>query len=184
MRIITGTAKGKTLKSLNGLDTRPTTDKVKEAMFSAVQFDVEDADVLDLFAGSGQLGIESLSHGARKVFFNDSSAAAVGIIKENLTVVRDFADKSEVYRLPYDAFLRMVKTSFDIAFIDPPYSKGIIGKVLPPLTAKMNPGGVIICEHESGLEFPEKVGDFGIDRSYVYGSVTVTILGHRVRSPD
>jgi 16S rRNA (guanine(966)-N(2))-methyltransferase RsmD len=177
MRVITGTAKGVKLNTLSGTDTRPTGDKIKEAMFSAVQFEVRDAVVLDLFAGCGQLGIEALSRGARFAYFADINAKAVSVIRENLIKTRfDSSQRSRVDRLPHTAYLRLIKEKFDIAFLDPPYSRGIIGEVLPVLISKMNPGGIIICEHEKQLCLPERIDGFTIDRTYHYGSIDVNIL--------
>jgi 16S rRNA (guanine(966)-N(2))-methyltransferase RsmD len=179
MRVITGIAKGKPLHSLSGKDTRPTGDKIKESIFSIIQFKVQDAIVLDLFAGSGQLGIEALSRGAKKAYFADINGQAVEIVKANLEYTR-LEDSSRVDKLPYDAFLRLCKDTFDIAFIDPPYEKGLIEKALPLLAPKMNKDSVIICEHEKRLQLPETIEDFTIDKIYEHGSVTVTILrnGH------
>jgi 16S rRNA (guanine(966)-N(2))-methyltransferase RsmD len=179
MRVITGTAKGVNLTALSGVETRPTADKVKEAMFSAVQFALEGAVVLDLFAGSGQLGIEALSRGAGKAYFADNNPQAVAIIKGNLEKAQFFNSQcSRVDRKPYTAFLRLVKDKFDIAFLDPPYERGIIEKVLPLLVPKMNganPDAKIICEHEKRLCLPEKVDAFEIEKVYHYGSVSLTI---------
>ncbi|MCL2070797.1 MAG: 16S rRNA (guanine(966)-N(2))-methyltransferase RsmD [Oscillospiraceae bacterium] len=181
MRVITGTSKGVNLNALSGTGTRPTTDKVKEAVFSAIQaiVDIEGATVLDLFAGSGQLGIEALSRGAKKAYFNDNNPKAAMIIRENLKKT-GFGDSrySRVGRLPYSAFMRLVKDEFDIVFLDPPYEKGIIEKALPLAVSKMNTGdsgGVIVCEHEKSLILPEKVGVFGVEKVYLYGSINVTI---------
>jgi len=176
MRVITGTAKGKPLKTLlrNG-DTRPTTDKVKEAMFSAVQFEVEGAVILDLFAGSGQLGIEALSRGASIAYFADNNAKAIAVIRDNLEYTR-LADRARVDRLPYNAFLRLLDNKADIAFIDPPYGKRLIEKVLPLLIPCMNPDGIIICEHEKDLRLPENIGGFTVTNAYEYGTINVTIF--------
>jgi 16S rRNA (guanine(966)-N(2))-methyltransferase RsmD len=187
MRVITGTAKGVPLKSIQGNDTRPTSDKVKEAIFSAVQFDVEGAVILDLFAGSGQLGIEALSRGAKMAYFADNNNRSVAVIKENLEKTL-LANKSRVDRLPYTAFLRLAKARqvfcksqsdiwerFDIAFIDPPYNKGIIEKVLPMLLPLMNTNGIIICEHDGQLNLNGLNEQWTVD-CYNYGVVNVTIL--------
>jgi len=182
MRVITGKSKGVNLNALSGDSTRPTSDKAKEAMFSAVQFDIEGATVLDLFAGSGQLGIEALSRGGKKAYFVDNHSKAVAVINENLKKT-GFSDReySQVSGLPYAAFLRLAKEVFDIAFLDPPYEKGMIEKVLPLLIPKMRctvsagHNGIIVCEHEKSLCLPEKVGCFGIEKIYRYGSVHLTV---------
>ena len=138
MRAITGTARGKRLKTLEGLDVRPTSDKVKEAVFSIIQFDLPGAKVLDLFAGSGQLGIEALSRGAESCVFTDTNKSAAAV-------------------------------KADIALLDPPYSKGLIEPALKLLSEKLNAGGIAVCEHEAGLELPEKIGRLTKHREYGYG---------------
>jgi len=175
MRIITGTAKGKPLISLSGKDTRPTGDKIKESIFSVIQFEVADSVVLDLFAGSGQLGIEALSRGAKKAYFADINAKAVEIVKANLEYTQ-LEENARVDKLPYNAFLRLCKDCFDIAFLDPPYERGLIEKALPLVIPKMNQNSVIICEHEKRLQLPETIGDFTIVKTYEHGSIAVTIM--------
>jgi 16S rRNA (guanine(966)-N(2))-methyltransferase RsmD len=180
LRVITGTAKGKPLKSIASKGTRPTSDKIKEAIFSVITFmvDIEGAVVLDLFAGTGQLGIEALSRGAEMAYFADNNPKAVAVIRENLEYTK-LADRSRVDRLPYNAFLRLCKAKFDVAFIDPPYGKGIIENLLPILVQKMNSSenlsSVIVCEHEKELCLPEKVDGFEVSQVYNYGSKNVTI---------
>jgi len=174
MRIITGAAKGKKLKTPDGLDTRPTTDAVKEAVFSAIQFDIRDRAVLDLYAGSGQLGIEALSRGAAKAYFADISEAAIVIVRENLEKA-GFSEKAEVFRLPDSAFLRKTTAVFGIAFLDPPYGNGHIIKVLPRLLPKMSADGIIVCEHEKELVLPEKAGDFTKDKVLGRGITRVSV---------
>jgi len=178
MRIITGSAKGKKLIAPEGLDTRPTTDSVKEAMFSAVQFEIRDRVVLDLFAGSGQLGIEALSRGAKKAYFADISAKAVEVIRLNLEKA-ELSDKAEVKRLPDSAFLRTASETFDIAFLDPPYGKGHIQKAMKKLIEKMSAGGVIVCEHEKELVLPETAGSFEVDKVYRHGGTSITVYRGR-----
>jgi 16S rRNA (guanine(966)-N(2))-methyltransferase RsmD len=182
MRVITGTAKGKPLKSLTGRDTRPTGDRIKESIFSVIQFEVENSVVLDLFAGSGQLGIEALSRGAEKAYFVDNNAKAISIIRENLEYTG--FDEVSVSKLPYNAFLRMVQDNFDIAFLDPPYEKGIIAKALPLLIPKMSNDSVIVCEHEKRLCLPEQVDGFYIDKVCEYGSMSITIYRNGKTNED
>ncbi|MCL2634824.1 MAG: 16S rRNA (guanine(966)-N(2))-methyltransferase RsmD [Oscillospiraceae bacterium] len=174
MRIITGSAKGKRLKTVEGVTSRPTGDKIKEAIFSVIQFDVENAVVLDLFAGSGQLGIEALSRGARSAYFNDAAQSAVVVIHENLQNT-GLSDKAHVSRQYAEKFLRNTDNRFDIAFVDPPYNIGLVNKVLPKLIEKMHPDGIIICEHEKELTLPENIEIFNTDKTYRHGSTSVTI---------
>ena len=174
MRVITGSARGRRLRSPEGRDVRPTADKVKEAVFSVVQFDIESSAVLDLFSGSGQLGIEALSRGARSCVFVDSSRISADITKENISAA-GFKDSSNVVTADSISYLRMCRNTFDLAFLDPPYGKGLIEQALPLLCGHMSNRGIIVCEHEKGLELPEKAGELIKSRTYKYGKTEVTV---------
>ena len=173
MRIISGTAKGRKLKTLAGDDVRPTSDKVKEAVFSAIQFDIEGRRFLDLFAGSGQMGLEALSRGAESATFIDSSAESVRICKENISTL-GFDVASKVIRSDALSFLNLCSDKFDIAFLDPPYAAGILEKALVLLSQKMSDYGTIICEHPPEVTLPDNVGGFTVYRKYRYGKINVT----------
>ena len=123
LRIITGTAKGKKIKTLEGEATRPTSERIKEAVFSAIQFDIEDRRVLDLFAGSGQMGLEALSRGAESVTFIDSAREAIDIVKENARTT-GFFDRCKYLVSDYRNYIRKAsgREGFDLVFIDPPYA--------------------------------------------------------------
>lgn len=163
------------LVSLEGTDViRPTADAVKESMFSIVQFDIEDAVVLDLFAGSGQLGIEALSRGAKKCYFVDSSKASIEVIRQNLEHTK-LTDDAVVVNMPNSAFLRTAREKIDIAFLDPPYEKGLIQRSLPALAGIMQKNGIIVCEHEKDCRLPEEVGGFVIAKQYKYGKIALTV---------
>ena len=174
MRVITGTARGRKLAALEGVEVRPTTDMVKEAMFSILQFEMEGANVLDLFAGSGQLGIEALSRGARACVFVDSSRDSQNITRQNLQHT-GLSSAARVAAMDYAAFLRSTKDTFDIALLDPPYEKGLAADALPLLVDKMSPGGAILCETRKGEPMPERVGEFAIHRTYRYGKIALTL---------
>ena len=120
MRVITGSARGRKLKTMEGMDTRPTSDRVKEAVFSAIQFDLPGSVFLDLFAGSGQMGIEALSRGAKQAVFNDLNPKAVQVVRDNL-LATGFSRQARVLNLSLEGFLRTDKTLFDLAYLDPPY---------------------------------------------------------------
>lgn len=167
MRVITGEARGKRLKTLEGLDVRPTTDKVKEAIFSIIQFDLPEARVLDLFAGSGQLGIEALSRGAKSAVFVDQLKSSVNIVRENVESC-NFSERSRILCMNAADYLRSGAVC-DIAFLDPPYSKGLISEVLPLLESKMSDRGIVVCEHEAVLKLPERVGKLKKKKEYGYG---------------
>ena len=175
MRVITGIARGVKLETLEGVAVRPTTEKVKEAIFSAIQFDIEGRRVLDLFAGSGQLGIEALSRGAEKAVFVDSSFDSIEVIKRNVKKA-GFEKKSVISKIDFSQFLQFTKETFDIAFIDPPYNDGLIAEALAKTSKVMSEHGIIICEHPEEVELPSDVSGFGIYRQYKYGKlITVTI---------
>ena len=147
MRVITGTARGRKLVAPEGMDVRPTGDKVKEAVFSAIQFDIEGSYVLDLFAGSGQMGIEALSRGAEKAVFVDSSQKSVNCVNENIKNTGFVKNSVIVTRDSYD-YIRYTSEMFDIIILDPPYRHGHIAKILPLCAEKLNEGGSIVCEYE------------------------------------
>jgi 16S rRNA (guanine(966)-N(2))-methyltransferase RsmD len=181
MRVITGTARGARLLTLEGMDTRPTGERVKEAIFSSIQFEIEGRRVLDLFAGSGQLGIEALSRGAQSATFVDSNAQAVTVIKQNLEHVK-LADKASVVPGDYAAGLARSNTVFDIAFIDPPYGRGLAEKALMLAAPKMSRQGVILCETAKNDAMPEQAGDFELLKKKNYGKTAVSI--YRVKESE
>lgn len=173
MRVITGTARGRHLETLSGDDVRPTTDKVKESVFSIIQFQVQDRMFLDLFAGSGQMGIEALSRGAKGAYFLDLRREAAAVIRKNLSAT-GLADKAEVRCADSLMFLRSAPVKFDVAFVDPPYNKGLAKKALEDLPSAMNKSGVIVVETATEEELPESAGEFLLDRTYRYGKIKVT----------
>lgn len=174
MRVITGIARGKNLKTLEGNDVRPTSQKVKEAVFSAIQFDIEGRRILDLFAGSGQLGIEALSRGAKSVVFVDNSNASVKIINQNIENV-GFSDISKVYNADYASFAAMSRDTFDIVFLDPPYLKGLLLPALKSVLPLMSDYGIIVCEYPNEVEIPAEIGGFKVAKTYRYGKINVSV---------
>lgn len=173
MRVITGSARGRKLITLDGDDVRPTTDKVKESLFNIIQFDVEGASFLDLFAGSGQIGIEAISRGARQVVFVDKSKKSIDVIRQNLKTTK-FEKFAVVINSDSLSFLAGRMEKYDIAFLDPPYSKGILQSALEKLPAVMNENAIIICESPTKEELPENVGEFRIFKKYSYGKTALT----------
>lgn len=173
MRVITGTARGRVLNTVAGLDVRPTTDKVKEAVFSSIQFEIEGAKVLDLFCGCGQLGIEALSRGAQMCVFIDSDRRSIEVTKQNLIHTGLFK-QARVSQTDAQAYLASCREMFDIAVLDPPYSKGMLQLALPLLVEHMSLSGVILCEHEEKDVLPETVGDFIRVKKYRHGRISVS----------
>ncbi|MBO5200999.1 MAG: 16S rRNA (guanine(966)-N(2))-methyltransferase RsmD [Clostridia bacterium] len=173
MRVISGSARGRRLTPLPGNEVRPTTDKVKEAIFSAIQFDIEGRRFLDLFAGSGQMGIEALSRGAASAHFIDSSADSIKVCRDNIKSA-GFEGDSKVIRMDALSFLNTTAERFDLAFLDPPYGGELLLKALALTTEKTSDYGTIICEHPPEVTLPEEVGGFRIYRVYRYGKINVT----------
>ena len=174
MRVITGTARGCRLTTLPGEDTRPTTDKVKEGLFSAIQFDIEGRRVLDLFAGSGQLGIEALSRGATGCVFVDRNPEAVAVIKQNL-LKTGLSSQSQVVATDALSYLERPKDAFDLVFLDPPYSAGLLPTTLEKAANHVNDGGILICESDEDTVLPDKVDRFTLDHVRRYGRVHIWI---------
>ena len=130
MRVIAGSARSLPLKTLEGMDTRPTMDQVKEGIFSAIQFEVEGRRVLDLFAGSGQLGIEALSRGAKSCLFVDRSAEALAVVKANCKTA-GVDRQSDIRQGEAESFLANIRGPFDLALLDPPFHHDTVAAVLP-----------------------------------------------------
>lgn len=174
MRVITGSARGRRLETLPGDDvTRPTAESVKEALFSMIQFEIEDKKVLDLFAGSGQLGIEALSRGAEFCTFVENNKRAEQIVRKNIEHC-GFNAVSQLVISDAAAFSAR-KNSFDIAFLDPPYHKGLIEKCMPYLVRSMTDDGIVICETSKEESLPLSFGSFSVDKERIYGKTKITI---------
>lgn len=174
MRVITGTARGRKLETLAGDEvTRPTSESVKEALFSMIQFEIDDKKVLDLFAGSGQLGIEALSRGARFCTFVENNKNAKSILERNILHC-GFENISHVVLADAVPFTSR-RGNFDIVFLDPPYHKGLIEKCMPGIVNCIADDGVIICETARDETLPEAFGDFSVDRERNYGKTKITL---------
>jgi 16S rRNA (guanine966-N2)-methyltransferase len=173
MRIITGSARGKKLVTLEGVDVRPTPDRVKEALFNILQFGIEGRSFLDLFAGSGQIGLEAISRGAESTVFVDMSKKSVSVIEQNVSST-GFGSKSKVVNADSVMYIKRTSEKFDVAFLDPPYRSGLLQEALPFTAEAMNPGGIIICEHPRDEELPECAGDFCKLKEYRYGKIILT----------
>lgn len=170
MRVITGTARGMRLKELPGLETRPTTDKVKESVFNIVQFDVEGRRVLDLFGGTGQMGIEALSRGAASCTFVDVRKEAAAVIRANLAHTK-LEEQGKVVQGDYLAFLTGCREKFDLVFLDPPYGAGMLEKALEAIAKIdiMTENGIIVCESAAESALPELAAPYAKGRDYRYG---------------
>lgn len=177
MRIITGTARGRKLKTLETLDVRPTTERVKEGLFSALQFSIEGRRVLDMFAGSGQLGLEALSRGARNALFIEQSSKAIAVVRKNVAAC-GFGDRSKVVQSDALSYLKNSEEVFDIAFIDPPYADDKLDSFIKAAVEHMSITGTVCVEAPKERILPESfsgVVEFVIDRTYVYGKTKITM---------
>lgn len=176
MRVITGSARGAKLRTLDGLATRPTSDRVKEAIFNIIQFDIEGRRVLDLFGGSGQLAIEALSRGAAYAVVVDQNPKATAIIKENLKKTK-LDQKASVFQSDYLQFLSTTRERFDIIFLDPPYAENFIENALRKISEIdiLTEGGIIVCERSRERSLPAAVGDLICSKDYCYGKTAVNL---------
>jgi 16S rRNA (guanine(966)-N(2))-methyltransferase RsmD len=175
MRVITGSARGRRLKELTGTETRPTTDKVKESMFSIIQFDIEGRRALDLFAGTGQLGIEALSRGAAECIFVDHRADAVELIRENVRLC-GLEDRAVIRRGDALAYLRSGE-KFDLIFLDPPYAGDLLNAAMESITGFdiCRQHGIIVAESAADHVLPPVQPPYRLYREYRYGKIKLTV---------
>lgn len=180
MRIVAGAARGRRLKELPGMDTRPTTDKVKESMFNIIQFDIEGRRVLDLFAGTGQLGCEALSRGAEYVTFVDQSREAVRVVKENAALVAD-PDRFEVLQRDAVGFVESRPGKYGLILLDPPYRTGLMEKTLEAIAGIdiVAEHGIIVCETGAEEVLPILPAPYEPGREYRYGKIKLTLYHRR-----
>ena len=177
MRVITGSARGRRLRELEGQETRPTTDRVKESMFNILQFDVEDSRVLDLFAGTGQLGIEALSRGAASAVFVEQRRDAVALIRENLKLT-GLSERARVVNGEALAYLASAGEKFDLIFLDPPYAAKLWKPVLEAVSRFdiLSDHGIIICESAADRLLPQVAPPYEQGREYRYGKIKLTVF--------
>lgn len=179
MRVVSGTCKGRSLKAVPGTGTRPTTDKVKESIFNIIGPYFDGGLVLDLFAGSGGLGIEALSRGMDKGIFIDRDYSAFQTVKANLDVCK-LSDQAEVYKNDSGRALKALikrELSFDLIMLDPPYKKQKLIELVEEISKArlLTDKGYIVCEHSHDVTLPEQIGRFIIKRKEVYGIIAITI---------
>ena len=174
MRVITGSCRGRRLMEPANMDVRPTTDQVKESLFNIIQFDIEGRRVLDLFAGTGQLGIEALSRGAASCTFVDSSRESIRLVRENL---KRCALTAQVVQCDGIGFLRGCG-KFDLIFLDPPYNTGLDAQAM--LAVKefdiLTNGGIMVCETRPDAVLPAFPPEYGETRTYRYGKIKLTVV--------
>jgi len=176
MRVITGKARGIQLKTPEGLQTRPTADRVKEALFSIINFDIPGAKVLDLFGGTGQLGIEALSRGAASATFVDAREDSCRLIRENLKRTKLEKD-AKVVRSDYMDYLHRCREQYNIIFLDPPYAEVFLENAIKKITEIdiLQSDGIIVAERPLGKELPWEFEGYTRSKDYKYGKVLLTI---------
>lgn len=176
MRVITGKARGVQLKTPEGMQTRPTADRVKEALFSIIQFEIPGTTVLDLFGGTGQLGIEALSRGAQRAVFVDAGESACKLIRENLRRT-GMEDQGRVVRSDYLQYLKNAREKFDIILLDPPYAEVFLENALNCITEIdiLQSGGIIVCERPVGKELLWEFSGYTRSKDYKYGNTLIVI---------
>ncbi len=175
MRVISGTARGRRLLQPEDGAVRPTTDMVKESLFNIIQFQLEGTSVLDLFSGTGQLGVEALSRGALSAVFVDRSDKALKLVRANLSHT-GFGERGEVYREDALAFLKRGR-KFDIIFLDPPYESALAEKALEIINTFdiLNENGIIICETKADKQLPDVEIPYKKGREYRYGRIRISL---------
>ena len=176
MRVITGKARGVQLKTPEGMQTRPTADRVKEALFSIINFDIPGAKVLDLFGGTGQLGIEALSRGAASAVFVDAREDSCKLIRENLKRTKLEQD-AKVIRSDYLDYLNRCREQYNIIFLDPPYAEVFLENAIKKITEIdiLQSDGIIVAERPLGKELPWEFEGYTRSKDYKYGKVLLTI---------
>jgi 16S rRNA (guanine(966)-N(2))-methyltransferase RsmD len=176
MRVITGTARGIQLKTPDGMQTRPTADRVKEALFSIINFDVPGAKVLDLFGGTGQLGIEALSRGAESAVFVDAREDSCKLIRENLRRTK-LEKNAKVIRTDYMDYLKRCREQYNIIFLDPPYAEVFLENAIKRITEIdiLQTDGIIVAERPLGKDLPWEFEGYTRSKDYKYGKVLLTI---------
>ena len=177
MRVITGTARGVPLKAPKGMDTRPTMDQVKEGIFSAIQFEIEGRTALDLFAGSGQLGIEALSRGASRAVFVDERAEALAVVRENLRRTH-LTEKAEIVRGDYLTYLSGCKKRFRLIFLDPPYAEKYLENAIKRISEIdiLAEGGIIVSERPADKPLADDFSGLVRSKDYIYGKTAITLF--------
>lgn len=179
VRVVAGSAKGRPLKSVPGMGTRPTTDKVKEAIFSMIGPYFDGGAVLDLFAGTGGLGIEALSRGMERAVFIDMESKSIETVKTNLKST-GFESNAEIYRNDAGRAIKALekrKSIFDLVFLDPPYRMKNGDALMTEMATRglLNAGALLVLEYESSYSYPEEISGFDHLRTAKYGETAVSI---------
>lgn len=178
MRIIAGELKGRKIEAPKGDNVRPTSDKVKEAVFSMISHEIYDEAVADVFAGTGNLGLEALSRGARHCYFGDKSRESLSFIKENIKACR-VQDRATVIAGDYTGVLKRIPEKVKAVFLDPPYKEGLMISAIELISELdlLEEEGMIVAEHSFSEKLPEQIGRYRIIKEKRYGKIAVSIYG-------
>ncbi len=184
MRVISGSARGRRLKELSGMETRPTTDKVKESLFNIIQFELAGRQVLDLFSGTGQLGIEALSRGAASCTFVDARRDAAALVRENIELC-GFQTAARVVQGDALSFLSACREKFDVVLLDPPYQSNLLDQSLAALVRFdiLRECGIIVCESAAEKTLTPLSPPYEQGREYRYGKIKLTVCRRIGRNP-
>jgi len=174
MRVITGAARGVPMAALPGEDVRPTSQRVKEAMFSAIQFEIAGRRVLDAFAGSGQLGIEALSRGAESCLFLEINGKALEMAEQNIARAK-FLDKARLMQVDAVQFMRRTAEEFGLIFLDPPYGRQLLQAAIPVAAELLGERGIMVCEAPALEPLPERHGDVLLHKTYKHGKTKICV---------
>ncbi len=175
MKVISGILKGRKIDGYNIDGTRPTMDRVKESLFASIQDYIKGSTVLDLFAGSGQLGIEAISNGAKQAYFIDNNNEVIKVLKQNISNLK-IEDNAKIVLSDWKRFLNECNMKFDLIFVDPPYDYDVYEKILNKVSelGLLNKDGLIILEH-SNLKFKDKYNNLTLYKEKKYGNKSVNI---------
>ena len=175
MRVITGRARGVRLETVPGEEiVRPTSQRVKEAMFSAIQFEIEGQTVCDAFAGSGQLGIEALSRGAKSCLFLELDPRAHSIVNQNIAHAK-LEQESKLMQLDSLQYLKRTGEMFGLIFLDPPFGTTLLQEAIPVAAQRLEPGGLLVCEALMNESLPEQIDDVALRKSYKHGRTKICV---------
>ncbi len=179
IKVISGNIHGLKLESAKNEDLRPTKDRVKESLFDILRFDIADKTFLDLFGGTGQIGIEAFSHGAKKVIIVEMQKNSFSMIKRNISKIKN-SHNIELFRADALEFLKNSQLNIDIAFLDPPYNNVDLLEKSLELTAQLiSENGIIITETLSLQNVQNKIKDFSLQKRYKYGNISLNLYKKR-----
>lgn len=176
MRIIAGELKGRRLTSPSDYRVRPTTDKVKEAIFSMISPYIQDSIIFDMFAGTGNLGLEAISRGAKRAYFIDRDRTSIGLVRQNVLYCK-VEDRAVIMMADYASAIGKLSEQADVIFLDPPYDAGYMVNCIEMISENdlLVDDGVIVAEHSSAETLPEEIGEMMLIKTKRYGKISVSL---------